>query len=177
MHIVLGILAAVGVIAFWIMRANQAAQASRELGEAVGDASGAVRRFFWRRRTQVDPIKQIEDPRLAATAMMCALAQSDSLLTDRERQVILEQMAHYLEVGGQAAEEMFAEARWLTKEMRDLDTFLRRLAAPVNQLCSAEEKAQLLEMLSAVADAEGVVSELQQEAIRRLRDSLALSRR
>ena len=176
MHIVLGILAAVGVIAFWIMRANQAAQASRELGETVGDARGAVKRYLWRRRTEVDPIKQIEDPRLAAATMMVALAQSDSLLTDREKQVILAQLTERLEVGAREAEEMLAEARWLTKDLRDLDTFLRRLTGPVNQRCTRAEKLELIALLTAVSEAEGAASDLQREAIRRLDDGLGLRR-
>ena len=98
MHIVLAAISAIGALAFFIIRANHVAQASRELGEAAGDAKGLFRRFLWRRRTNVDLIRKIDDPRLAATVMMCAMAQSDGHLTEPEKAVILTQMRGALEL-------------------------------------------------------------------------------
>lgn len=175
MHILLGLLSAAGAIAFYLYRARQAAEVTQELGELASTARGAVRRFFWRRRTDVQQTKQLDDPALAASTMMCALAQSDSLMTDRERQVILDRMAQTFQIEGNAADELFAQARWLTNEMGDLDSFLRRLARPVNERCTAAEKAELIDMLTAVAAADGPPDTVQWEAIRRLTQQFGLS--
>lgn len=175
MHILLGLLSAAGLIAFYLYRARQAAEVAHDLGEAAATARGAVRRFFWRRRTQIEQTKTLDDPALAASTMMCALAQSDSLMTERERAAILAQMARTFEIEGREAEELFAQARWLTNEMRELDGFLRRLARPVNARCTPAEKAELIEMLEAVASADGPPDALQSDAIRRLSQQLGLS--
>ena len=175
MHILLGLISAAGLIAFYLYRARQVAEVTHELGDMAATARGAVRRFFWRRRTQVEQTKTLDDPALAASTMMCALAQSDSLMTDRERQVILEQMARTFQIEGREAEELFAQARWLTNEMQELDGFLRRLAKPVNERCTPLEKAELIEMLSAVAAADGPPDALQSDAIRRLSQQLGLT--
>lgn len=176
MHIVLGILAALGAVAFFIIRANHAAQATRELGEAAAEAQGFFRRMFWRRRTNVDLVRANEDPRLAATVMMCAVAKSDSDFTEREGEVILERMAGMLELEGAEAEEMLAHARWLTNDMKDLSAFLRRAAKAIETDCNAAEKAGLIEMLGTVAAVDSAVSDIQRDAIQRLQRELGLDR-
>ena len=174
MHIVLGVLAALGAVAFFIIRANHAAQATRELGEAAADAGGFIRRAFWRRRTNVDLVRAIEDPRLAATVMMCAVAKSDGDFTEREGEVILERMASMLELEGAEADEMLVHARWLTNDMKDLSAFLRRAAKAVETRCTAAEKAELIELLGVAAAADGAVSDIQRDAIERLQRDLGL---
>jgi uncharacterized tellurite resistance protein B-like protein len=168
MHIVLAVLSAIGAIAFFIIRANHVAQASRELGEAAGDAKGLVRSFLWRRRTNVDLIRKIDDPRMAATVMMCAMAQSDGYMTEPEKAAILAQMRGPLELDSAEAIEVFAHAHWLTGDMKDLSALLRRASKPIIESCTAAEKADLIEMLSRVAAAEGEPSGIQDDAIKRL---------
>ena len=175
MHIVLGVLAALGAIAFFIIRANHAAQATRELGEAAADAQGFFRRLFWRRQTNVDLVRTNEDPRLAATIMMCAIAKSDSDFTGREGEVIRERMASMLELRGREAEEIFAHARWLTNDMKDLSALLRRASKAIETSCTADEKAELIEMLGTVAGADGAISDIQRDAIERLQRELGLA--
>lgn len=176
MHIVLAALSAIGAIAFFIIRANHVAQASRELGEAAGDAKGLFRRFLWRRRTNVDLIRKIDDPRLAAAVMMCAMAQSDGYMTEPEKAAILAQMRGHLELEQAEAIELFAHAHWLTGDMKELSALLRRASKPVLERCTAAEKAGLIEMLSQVAAADGEPSGIQSDAIQRLAIELDLPR-
>lgn len=176
MHIVLAIVSAIGAIAFFIIRANYVVQASRELGEAAGDAGGLFRRFLWRRQTAVDLVRKIDDPRQAAAVMMCAVAQSDGHLTEAEKTAILDQMRGPLELDGPEAIELFAHAHWLVGDMKDLSAMLRRASKPIAERCTAAEKAELLDMLSAVAAADGEASGIQTDAIARLRHDLGLPR-
>jgi len=168
MHIVLAALSALGALAFFIIRANHVAQAGRELGEAAGDARGLFRRFLWRRRTDVDLIRKIDDPRLAATVMMCAMAQSDGHMTEPEKAAILGQMRGPLELEQAEAVELFAHAHWLTGDMKELSSLLRRASKPVLERCTADEKTGLIDMLSQVAAADGEPSAIQSDAIQRL---------
>ncbi len=174
MHIVLAALSALGALAFFIIRANHVAQAGRELGEAAGDAKGLFRRFFWRRRTHVDLIRKIDDPRLAAAVMMCAMAQSDGHMTEAEKSAILERMRGPLELEQAEAVEIFAHAHWLTGDMKELSSLLRRASKPILERCTATERAGLIEMLSQVAAADGAASAIQRDAIERLAIELGL---
>ncbi len=176
MHIVLAVLSAIGALAFFIIRANHVAQASRELGQAAGDAKGMFRGFLWRRRTKVDLVRKIDDPRLAATVMMCAVAQSDGYMTEPEKAAILKQMGGALELQQAEAVETFAHAHWLIGDMKELGSLLRRASKPIFERCTAAEQAGLIDILSQVAAADGEPSEIQSDAIQRLTIELDLPR-
>ena len=177
MHILLALLSAAGAIAFFIIRANYAAQAARDLGDAASEVKGFVRRSRWKRRTNVDQVRAIEDPRLAAAAMMCALAKSDGDLSEAEVAAILDQLRETLALNDTEAQEMLAEARWLTNDMKELSALLRRASRPIKDHCTAEERAELLAMLATVAESDGPTDPLQQDAIDRLRQELGLDGR
>ncbi len=175
MHIVLAILSAIGVIAYVIIRANQVNYAAREFAETAGDIRGTVRRWFWRKKTKVDLARDVDDPRLAATIMMYAVAHSDGDLTERQRNAIMAQMTGQFAMGDKAAQEMFAQARWLTPDGADLSSLLARVSKPVLDGCAGQEKRDLIGMLHGVARVEGDVSDIQRDAIARLQERLGMS--
>lgn len=175
MHILLGILAALGAVAWFVIRANQVNHAGRELLETASDAKSFVRRSRWKSKGDIDPIKDIADPRLAATVMMMMVAKSDGDVTERQRDAIWEHMQSGLGLEPQAASEMLAEARWLTNAYTDVATILRRAASPIEANCTAAERQELIDMLVAVASVEGAVSDLQTNAINGLRRQLGLA--
>jgi uncharacterized tellurite resistance protein B-like protein len=177
MHIVLGILSAVGFLAYLLYRANQAAEVGQALGDAASDGKSLIRRFFWRRRTVVDPVRAIDDPRLAASVMMYVIGRCDGDITETEKTVILTQMRDVLELSEPEAKEMQAQARWLTTDARDETTFLRRASRSILAHCDDREKRQLIDMLRTVAEIDDGASDVQEDAIRRLRHDLGLTRR
>lgn len=177
MHIVAGILGVIGVIAFFIIRANQAARAVRELGEVAADTKSLWRRTRWKSKSNVDQIREITDSRLAAAVMMCAMAKSDGDLSEREVKVILEQLRGPLGISESDADEILTQARWLSRDTHELSAALRRAARPVHELCTAEEKGELLDMLTAVGEADKPIDTLQQDALDRLRHELGVDKR
>ena len=106
MHLVAGLLGAIGTIAFFIIRANQAAHAVRELGAVASDTKSLWRRTRWKSKKNVDQIRAIRDPRLSAAVMMCALAKSDDDLSEREVNVIFEQLKGPLQIPETDAHEV-----------------------------------------------------------------------
>ena len=174
MHIALGVLSALGLFLWLIIHLNHARRAGRELAETASDIKGLVRRTRWKRKHDTDPFGAIEDPRIAAAAMMCAVAKCDGDITERQRDVILDQMAGGLQVTGQLAEDLLAQGRWLTGEMKDLNAFLRRACEPVRRACTDAEKRDLVRLLETVATAEGAPNDHQNDGIRYLKDRLNL---
>ncbi len=177
MHILLALATAVAVIAGFIIRASYVARAGRDLGETAAEMGGFIRRSRWRRKTKVDLAQNVTDPRLAATAMMCAMAKSEGDITEQQKRVIRDQMRQHFQLDGQAADEMFAQARWLTGEPADLTSYLTRLHKPVLAHCDERERRDLIDMLSAVAHVEGEPTEIEAAAIERLSPRLGLSSR
>ena len=98
-------------------------------------------------------------------------------LTEREVNAIVDQLEGTLALSPADAQEMLAQARWLTREMKDLGTVLHRAAPHINDDCTAQEKAELFDMLTAVGQADGSIDEIQQDALDRLRRDLGLNRR
>ena len=173
MHIILGIVTVLGLIAYFIIRANQVNQAGRDLLDTASEVKGFVRRGRWRRRTEADPTRNIEDPRLSATVMMCAVANSDGEITAREMDTVLELMERHFEMSRDDCEEMLSEARWMAKEAKDLSAFLQRVSRPVANCCSERELDDLIQMLETVDRVEGHGSEIVADAIANLRRRLA----
>ena len=75
MHIILGVLAAIGTIVFFVIRARNAANAARDLVGLADDVRGAVKRFGFNRNANRNPLNDLDDPRLAAAGVMAAFAR------------------------------------------------------------------------------------------------------
>lgn len=176
MHILLAILGAIGTIVFFVIRANQLNRAGRELAETAGDVKKFVRRSRWQSKTKTDPIKDIRDPRLAAAVMMYAIAKSDGDVTERQRSSILEQLRDGLGMDYEEAGEILGQARWLTQDLHDVTTILRRAAAPVEASCTVEECRDLIEILEHVAGVEGGMTDAQKNSLDGLRRRLCLEK-
>jgi uncharacterized tellurite resistance protein B-like protein len=158
MHILGGLVAAIGVLLLILWRMQQAASAARDIGEAAGDARGLFRRWKWRRQLNVNPLDLVTDPREAATAMMAATAEADGALTERERVVILRNITEKFGATGTQAEELLAQGRWLVHGRPDLGETLRRLAPVIQRTCDRTQQVELIAMLRAVAEADGLIN-------------------
>src|SRR5262245_15060197 len=151
MHILVAIVSALGMVGVILWRLHMAAEAAKGLAETASDARGLFRRWRWQRKLATNPLDLIEDPREAAVAMMVALAQSDGAITDRERQVILDELVARIGATARQAEELLAHVRWSTRDVQDVDYCLDKLAPLIKRQCSPEQNRDVLEMLHAVA--------------------------
>ena len=104
--------------------------------------------------------------------MMVAVAQSDGALTERERQAVLTQITTRFGATAGQAEDLLARARWIVRDVHDVDRALTCLTPVVARTLLASERRELLQMLEAVAAAEGPPGAIEGEAIRRLARAL-----
>lgn len=172
MHILALLGAVLGVAVFILFRMHQAATAARDIAEAADDARGLFRRWQWRRRSGRNPIDLVEDPREAACVMMVAVAQSDGSLTERERHVIENEAVNRFGATPSQAEELLARARWTVQDRTDAGDVFRRLAPLIKRTCGPAERADLIAMLRAVANAEARPGGIVLHDISRLQQSL-----
>src|SRR5262245_8846938 len=155
MHILAAIGAVLGVLIFVLFRMQQAANAARDIADAADDARGLFRRWGWRRKLAKNSLDTVDDAREAAAAMMVATAQSDGGITERERAAITAEMVRRFGATAQQAEELFARARWLVQDRNDAGEVYRRLTPLIKRACGPAERSDLIDMLRAVADADG----------------------
>ena len=156
MPVILGFLALLSTIAFFIWRARTAVDASREIVGAADDAIGKIRYWFFRRNYNKHPLQMLDDPREAAVAWMVGLAQDDGAISARELAEINVQMRDVLELDNPT--EVLARARWATRDVRSVELCARHLTPMLRGKLGDYERGQLLEMLAAVAAADGAVN-------------------
>ena len=83
-------------------------------------------------------------------------AQSfDGLMSQAESAVITDQMIRYFGASTRQAEELLARARWLVQDRTDPGETIRRLTPVVLKQCGPQERAELVDMLTTVAHADG----------------------
>lgn len=173
MHILLALVAALGTLGIILWRLHMAAEAAKGLAETANEARGLIRGWRWRRKLAKNPLDLVQDPREAAAALMVAMAHSDGVLTERERQVILAEAVCRFEATERQAQELLAHARWLTRDVRDVDQCIARLAPLIRRTCDPDQICDVIEMVSKVAAAEGAPGAVEQQALDGLKRALA----
>lgn len=174
MAYLMAIFGAVGAAALVLWRIKMAADATRDIAEAADDARKFVRRTRWKSRQKAGQKTVPDDPRLAAAAMMAAIAETDGALSEAERAAILGEIRTRFEFSDVDAEALFAEGRWLSKDAGDLSSFLRRMDPSVRATCTEQEQRDLIAMLTTVAETEGEADPIAAQAIETLRRSLGI---
>lgn len=168
MVVVIGILAVVGAILFWILRASMAVRAVRELDE---DTRGVRRRIKHAMQDMVGtPLGRVNDPRLAAAILMIQLVRAEGHMVAEEKTAILDVLEMKLGVSEPGA--LFEKAWSYTHAGHAFSSFADELLPLLQRQLTFEECRDLLAMLQRIADAEASPSELQSEAITRLRKRL-----
>ncbi|WP_413992081.1 TerB family tellurite resistance protein [Labrys okinawensis] len=119
------------------------------------------------------PLHHLQDVRLAAVVLMIQLVRTGAPLTAAEKNVIHELMADPLEVEDRQA--MFELAWQLTDRGRVFSPVADDLTPLLVSRLTMDERLQFIEMLTRVANAYGEASDLQQEAIVRLKRRLTMA--
>lgn len=172
MHILAGLatlLTVVGVVVYRMYLISQS-----RVGQDIADAAGGLQKYLRRRAWEKklgDPLRDVDDARVAATAMMVALAQADSGLSQHEEKLILTQMKARFEIDDTLAAELLAHARWLVRDVTDPENCFLKVRPIILKSCGPKERADLIDMMSAVADAGSDVS-AQRDTVARLAHTL-----
>ncbi|CAM5771391.1 hypothetical protein LMIY3S_03492 [Labrys miyagiensis] len=119
-------------------------------------------------------LHQIQDVRLAGVVLMIQLVRTGAPLTAAEKNVIYDLMADPLGIEDRQA--MFEAAWQLTDRGRVFSPVADDLAPLLASHLTMDERLEFIGMLSKVANAEGMASDLQKEAIVRLKRRLTTVR-
>ncbi len=173
--ILLGVLGAIGALAFWILRARDVAHASRDLADVAGDFRLAARRLGLSGRHEENPIEAVTDPRLAAAGVMASMALLDGPLSEAELGEIVLQCRKVFEVDDRDARDISVYGQWLAGQRREPSDALMHLTKRFTALASDDApRRDVMAMVSAVAAVGDGPSEQQKLAIGQTQRRLGL---
>ncbi|TDR94573.1 TerB family tellurite resistance protein [Enterovirga rhinocerotis] len=168
MVVIIGVLAIVGGILIWVLRAHSAVTAVRDLDR---DTKGLRRRI---RHAVQDfaggALRRINDPRLAAAILMIQLVRAEGAMSAEEKTEILDVMETKLGLPDPAA--TFEKAWGYTEPGRPFSIFADELLPLFRKSLDARERDDLVGMLRRIAAADAPPSDLQGEAVIRLKKRL-----
>ena len=170
MHIIIAVLGALAA-ALWAF--THFMGAAREGREAIGEVKGVIRRGKWNRRVDQRLIENLSDPREAAAILIYQLAAYDGAVTDRQKAQMIDDMRREFQADDETAEGLFAFARMAVGEINDAGNSVRKILAPVNSVCTPDEKASLIELLDRTAEIEGEPTDMQRRLIAEARRVLS----
>ena len=160
--------AIIASVLFWLLRAHYAVKQLKEIDQ---DTKGLQRKAKSAFENIIGtPLQRVNDVRLAAVILMIQIVRTGSPITASEKTRILELMENPLEI--QTISATFERAWRYTQERRPFSLVADPLLPLFREKLTGEERVQLVEMLTKVASAHSAPSELQREALVRLKRRL-----
>ncbi|MFJ7437521.1 TerB family tellurite resistance protein [Methylorubrum thiocyanatum] len=160
--------AVVASVLFWLLRAHYTVKQLKEIDQ---DTKGLQRRAKSAFESIVgSPLQRVNDVRLAAVILMIQIVRTGSPITASEKTRILEFMENPLEI--QTISATFERAWRYTQERRPFSLVADPLLPLFREKLTGEERVQFVDMLTQVASAHSAPSELQREALVRLKRRL-----
>lgn len=159
MHIVLGLLGALGTLVFLIYRINLGLHASRELAENIGDLRRMGRRSKWLNKASTPTVMSVADPREAAVVLMISVAKLGHDMIDtlprEEQQQLVEDMQRLFSMSPDDAAGLLSHMMFMTKDTVDAGGYVPHLVEVICKACTVREQQQLVAVLSHIAERYG----------------------
>lgn len=155
MHIILGLLGLIAAAGFWIHRINAAARSAQDIADIAGEAANLPRKMRFQHRARKKALEIVDDPREAACVLMLGVARGKGEMTTEQKVAIREQMEEHFRASTEDAEELLARASWVSSDVKDPQTLIRKMVDFLIKQVTQDELRQLDDMLLSIARIEG----------------------
>ena len=173
MQIILGILAVLGTAIFIWYRMRDAREVGGEMLDAADDLRATVRRLMYKRKHDRHPADSVDDPRLAASGIVVAVATMDAPISQSEIAALTKLSREVFDVSEREALDIVSFGRWVAGQCNTNAEAVRRLSKIVAREAGAEAGPDLVRMISEVATAGGAeLGEDEHDAIDTVRRTL-----
>ena len=173
MPVLVALAALIGTVTYLIWRAHYAVQTVKAVKDIDRNTQGLQRHARNAGLTMFGSrLGRVQDPRLAATILMLQLVRTGAPVTAAEKTQIMELMENPLQISN--IETIFVRAWSYTEQNRVFSPIADELVPVLRNKLTPDERLQLIDMLKTVSTAYGDASELQIEAINRLKRRLML---
>lgn len=168
MHILLGIISIISGLAFMVWHLSNAANAISEASDNMPGIRSRLRRFFFKRTANVNPLSTIEDPREAVLILMAAIMKDRGDLTEAQLSDLeywAEHRLHY-----QNPKDMVTLARWYARDYVESGAVLQRVIKPITRRCDGAQRADIIDLTTRAAQSgDGSISQLQAYTLNELK--------
>jgi len=176
MHIVLGLLALLGTALYVIWRLKAAREAAGEGLDGANDLRATVRRLMYKARHDVHPADSVDDPRLAASGIIVAVATMDAPISQAEIATLTRTARQTFDITEREALDIVSFGRWIAGQCTTNAEAVRRLAKVVARTAGPEAGPDLIRMITEVAEAGGhSLGDHEMDAIDTVRRTLGIA--
>ena len=148
---ILSLIAIAGAAFFWFNRAQNANDTATDLLDAAKDVRLAARRFGFKRRTNVHPVDDIEDPNVAIATIATAFLELDDLPTQNQRYQLAIQLQYQLNQDPKDAGELMVLGRWLMMQCERPDAAISRVTRRLYKFDGVQSVEPLMTVLKNLA--------------------------
>lgn len=173
MPFILSLIAIAGAAYFWYNRAQNAKDAATDLLDVANDVRLAARRFGFKRRTNVHPVDDINEPKVAIASLATAFIELDDLPTQNQRDALAVQLSYQLNETPQSAEELMVLGRWLMMQCGSADAAISRVTRRLYKIDGVHSVEPLMTVLKNLAGEK--LSESQSAALEDITRALRLN--
>jgi len=170
MHILIALVAIIGVAGAWYWRFKMAKEAADEITDAAGKAKGWWNRRQFRKKAEGSAIGAVNDPATAATIMMVAIVSAEGAISAEQRQAIETEMKSVMNVDKTA--EMFTFAQWAAGQVVDPNTISMKFQKLWMDNLSESECGDLIAMIERVVAIDGGPTSHQRNLITKLKQRI-----
>jgi uncharacterized tellurite resistance protein B-like protein len=175
MSVFLGLLVVLGVAAVWYWRVKAARDASAEVVGVGKDVRLATRRLMLKRGAHAHPADTVDDPRLAASGVIVAVATMDGPISQAEIARLKRVAQDTFDVSEREALDILSFGRWIAGQCTTNAEAVRRLSKVVLKTAGPEAGPDLLRMIQEVATADGgELGEEERDALETVRRTLGI---
>jgi uncharacterized tellurite resistance protein B-like protein len=172
MHIIFGLLAVLGGLAFWWWRLKMISEATSEISDVAGRAWGKYKRNKFRKKVEDAPVESVEDPAVAAVVMMYAVAKDVGPITEKVENAIYREVSEVMKIADAA--EIIVFGKWVASHVTDPSNLTLRYAKLWNSALSRDERLEFVEILERVIAKAGSKDVAMNSKLNKLRERLGL---
>lgn len=164
MPFIMGALALLGAVYFFVIRARNAAEMAGELMDVAKDVQLAARRFGFKRKHQQHPVDSIDDPDIALASIGYAFIALDDVPSREDYDKLGGALRIERRIDDEGAQELSVLARWMVEQCNGASPAVPRLARKLNKMKGAEGFDALMAVIKRIAPENGL-SDRQRSAL------------
>lgn len=152
MHIILLVIGAISTIAYVLYRIQAAAEAAKTIANEAKGVANLPRKMRYQAKARKAGSKLVDDPQEAAVILMLEIARLEGDVSQESRDAIQREIEINFEYSADDADQMIAQAAWLSTDRAGQDGLHRRMCSLITQSVTASDIDILAAMLGAVAE-------------------------
>lgn len=165
MPILAALVAALGAALIWYYRMRAASEMANELSDVANDIVSAARRFGFRLGNKKHPVDDLDSPDVALAGAGIAFLELGGLPSSEQHSALILALRKGTRLSAEETEEAVILGRWLMTQSGGPAQGFTRLVRKLAKLQPGASFQQLLNVLNAVGQSAGGLSQQQAEAI------------